>query len=81
MQGDIVEQGFALMLYGMGTVVLFLALLVMATGLMSRVVGRYFPDPVSAPLRKPRVDEPGGVDPGIVAAIAAALHRHRGRRR
>ena len=32
MQGDIVSQGLELMLFGMGTVVLFLALLVLALG-------------------------------------------------
>ena len=38
MQGDIVAQGLELMLFGMGTVVVFLALLVaMATAGMSRL--------------------------------------------
>ena len=50
MQGDLVAQGVALMLYGMGTVVLFLALLVAATTAMSRVVTRFFPEP-DEPLR------------------------------
>ena len=45
MQGDIVSQGLELMLYGMGTVVVFLALLVVATTGMSRLIGRYFPEP------------------------------------
>ena len=45
MQQDIVGQGVELMLYGMGTVVVFLAALVVATTAMSRVVTRFFPEP------------------------------------
>ncbi|MEP1594634.1 MAG: OadG family transporter subunit, partial [Halieaceae bacterium] len=42
MQGDIVAQGVELMLYGMGTVVVFLTLLVVVTTLMSAILERYF---------------------------------------
>ena len=45
MQGDIVAQGVELMLYGMGTVVVFLSLLVVITTLMSAIVQRYFAEP------------------------------------
>ena len=45
MQGDIVAQGVELMLYGMGTVVLFLAALVLVTTGMSGFITRFFPEP------------------------------------
>lgn len=82
MQGDIIAQGWELMLYGMGTVVLFLALLVIATTLMSRFVGRYFPEPdlehpAAAALQKLRARAAPADDPALVAVISAAVHRYR----
>jgi oxaloacetate decarboxylase gamma subunit len=81
MQGDIVAQGIELMLYGMGTVVLFLALLVVITTLMSRCVSHYFPESGSsaeAALQKLRGSAlPPADDPNLVAVISAAIHQHR----
>jgi oxaloacetate decarboxylase gamma subunit len=89
MQGDLVAQGVELVLYGMGTVVVFLALLVAATTAMSRTVARYFPEPTSSPavplnrLRRSQ-QRAGGTVAGespeerrLVAVIGAAIHRHR----
>ena len=73
MSASIVEQGVELMLFGMGTVILFLGLLVLATTLMSRMLARYFPEPEPAfklILSSERV-----------AAISAAILRHRKRHR
>lgn len=81
MQGDIIAQGVELMLYGMGTVVVFLGLLVLATGGMSGVITRYFPQPESPPVmaRVRGRGEPAApeIDPGVVAVITAAIHQHR----
>jgi len=82
MQGDIVAQGVELMLYGMGTVVLFLALLVVMTTFMSRFINRYFPElepsaSAEAALRKLRGKAQPADDPNLVAAISAAIHQHR----
>ena len=80
MQGDIVSQGVELMLYGMGTVIVFLAALVVATTFMSRVITRHFPEAlpeVKAPA--PR-SSAAASDPQVVAAITAAIHQHRARR-
>lgn len=69
------------MLYGMGTVVLFLALLVVATAAMSALLTRYFPEPEPVPARRPARGQAAAdtetADPAIVAAISAAIHRHR----
>lgn len=87
MQGDIVEQGIELMLYGMGTVVLFLALLVLATTAMSKLITRFFhqPEPARAAVPGSDTDRPvdvgAGLDPAVVAAITAALHQHRANRK
>ena len=81
MQADIVGQGVELMLYGMGTVVVFLAALILATTAMSRVVNRFFPEPLaeeSAPA--PRSAAPqAAADPQLVAVISAAIAEHRAR--
>jgi oxaloacetate decarboxylase gamma subunit len=83
MQADIVAQGLELMLYGMGTVVVFLTLLVVATTIMSRLMTRYFPDPAAPAVpARPAVGEQQqapAVAPQVVAAISAAIHQHRRR--
>ncbi len=66
------------MLYGMGTVFIFLTVLVILTALMSAVIGRWLPDddhdvPASAKGQNP-------VDERVVAVIQAAIAKHRCRR-
>ena len=83
MQQDIVGQGVELMLYGMGTVVVFLAALVVATTAMSRVVTRFFPEPVTVeepPARRSAAVQ-DAADPQLVAVISAAIAEHRARRK
>jgi oxaloacetate decarboxylase gamma subunit len=85
MQGDIVSQGVELMLFGMGTVVVFLALLVVSTTAMSRFIARYFPEseaPALAALERlhGQQSEPSD-DPKLVAAISAAIHQYRAKKR
>ncbi|TXS95382.1 oxaloacetate decarboxylase [Parahaliea maris] len=83
MQAGIIDQGLELMLYGMGTVVVFLALLVLATTVMSRLVERYFPEPepeLPAPRKAAALAADPAADPQLVAVISAAIHQHRNRR-
>lgn len=79
MQGDIVSQGVELMLYGMGTVVVFLALLVVMTSAMSMLVMRFFPEAQPVIADKAPVRTATGDEPQLVAAISAAIKRHRTR--
>ncbi len=71
MADNLIGQGIELMLFGMGTVVVFLTLLVFVTSAMSALVTKYFPIP----------EEPaaatGGVDARTLAIITAAIHQHR----
>ena len=82
MQGSIVSQGTELMIYGMGTVVFFLALLVVVTTAMSRLVSRYFPEPeVAVPSPRSAPLAQSSDDSGRrVAAITAAVKRFRSQR-
>jgi oxaloacetate decarboxylase gamma subunit len=83
MQDDLVAQGAQLMLFGMGTVLLFLTLLVLATTLMSRLIERYFEEPHVAETGPGGVPAGEGAEPddALVTVISAAVHRYRSRRR
>lgn len=68
MEGDLLGQGFELMLAGMSVVFVFLTVLVGAITLMSRVVMRFQPANAS----------PGNEEE--IAAITVAIARHRSKR-
>jgi oxaloacetate decarboxylase gamma subunit len=76
----LITQGVDLMLFGMGTVFVFLTALVGITSLMSYIVNIWFPEDSD-------LEMDGGislglqtkVDPQIVQAIQVALDQHRGR--
>jgi len=67
MEQSLLNEGVMLMLVGMGTVFAFLAILVAAMSSMAAVVRKYQPAPAA------------GVSDEEVAAIGAALRRHRSR--
>ncbi|MBU2886826.1 OadG family protein [Gilvimarinus agarilyticus] len=83
MQETLLQQGIDLMIYGMGTVIVFLTLLVFATGIMSRFMLRYFPDPVVVEPKKSRAPAANGaaVEPHIQRVIEEAVRQHRQARR
>ena len=68
MDGELLQQGLELMLAGMGTVFVFLTLLVFATTAMSALVRRF------EPAKAPPTDGPTEEE---VAAITAAITLHR----
>ena len=71
MQGDLLAEGLALMLVGMGSVFAFLLILVFATMALGAVTQRIT-------MHWPTVGDVGeGPSLEEAAAIAAALHRHR----
>ncbi len=79
MADTLLQQGLDLLSFGMGTVFVFLTLLVMATALMSRVIGRFLPD---APAVVPTVaaNSRKTVDAKTLRIIQAALNKHRERK-
>lgn len=82
MQDNLIDQGISLMLFGMGTVFVFLTVLVFATSMMSRVVNRLSPEETSAekaaPL--PSLDtQTSSTNPNTIEAIKLAIKAHRAR--
>lgn len=71
---EMLSSGIELMLIGMGMVYGFLAMLIVAISLMSRVVRRYFPE---MPAKFPEQAVTVGNDKAVIAAITAAVHQYR----
>ena len=72
---SLLSQGTELMLVGMGTVFVFLTLLVFATTWMSWLVNKIAPVPVGVALRL----RESAAEAEELAAISAAIHLHRAR--
>ena len=82
MQANLLSEGLELMLFGMGTVFVFLAVLVVVTSLMSFIVQRFFPDapePTLAPTPRP-TNAAASNDEQLLAVITAAVHKFRSRK-
>lgn len=80
MQESLINQGFDLMLYGMGTVVAFLAILVVATLGMSWFIRRFFPE-AAEPVKAVSSDSDANLpDARLLAVIKAAIEQHRAKR-
>lgn len=75
MTDNLLDQGASLMLYGMGTVFMFLSLLIAATHVMSWAVQRFFPE--TQEILKPVQAGPQQQNKTPVAVITAALHHYR----
>lgn len=78
---QLLNEGLALMALGMGFVFVFLTVLVIITTLMSKAIGRYFPEPVAPAPTAGRQPPASGQDADLMAAISAAVHRYRRRHR
>lgn len=73
------ENGLALMLIGMGTVLAFLTILIFAMGIMSKVVGwlnKIFPEAVDE-VKSTAKKVASNIDEAIAVAIAAIMAQRR----
>ena len=78
MQSTLIQQGLDLMLFGMGTVFVFLALLVVGTMIMSTIVEKFFSEPLVEETEKAVFPTPAGrVDSKTLAIIQDAILQHR----
>ena len=78
MQATLIDQGISLMLYGMGTVFVFLTILVFATTFMSWLVARFAPPVATTASTKSTLSD-GQPSPQILQAIKQAIAEHRKR--
>ncbi len=79
---SLITEGLTLMVFGMGFVIVFLTLLVFATGLMSKLVNQYAPEAAPKPVapRAVAAAAPAAADQAqLTAVIAAAIHQYRAR--
>jgi oxaloacetate decarboxylase (Na+ extruding) subunit gamma len=76
---ELISSGVELMLVGMGIVYLFLTMLVIAINMISAIVRRLFPELPA----KTFTLNPGnsGTDKLTVAAVSAAVHQYRNKRK
>lgn len=76
MQSTLLQQGLDLMLYGMGTVFVFLTLLVISVTIMSRVILRFFAAETEQ-TQKSIALPTSSIDPVLIDVIQDAIHQHR----
>ena len=78
--GELLLSGAKLMVFGMGTVYLFLALLVWVIGLNSKLIQRFSTESSTQPHHPAHTVPPDTAaeedDAELVAAISAAIHHH-----
>lgn len=75
----LISQSIELMIYGLGTVFLFLILLVIAVQGLTACLRQWFPEPVPTRAPPQRPVGPAAVDDRTRAIIQAAVDRHRQR--
>ena len=74
METNLVLEGFKFMGLGMGTVFLFLIIMIVCMNVMSAMIHKFFPEP------EPSAAKPASAQKNnkkIVAAITAAIAHHR----
>jgi len=75
METNLILEGFKFMGLGMGTVFVFLIIMIACMNIMSSIIDKFFPEPqVSA---EPSVTAPKD-NKKVIAAITAAIKHHRG---
>lgn len=80
MQSTLFQQGMDLLVFGMGTVFVFLSLLVVCVTLMSGLINRFLGEEEVAQEAKPTPKTtvgPAKVDPKVLAVIQEAIYQHR----
>lgn len=74
MEANLVFEGFKFMLLGMGTVLLFLILMIVLMNIQSKIISRFFPEPKTEPSSGAGASQ--GTDRKKIAAITAAILHH-----
>jgi oxaloacetate decarboxylase gamma subunit len=75
METNLVVEGVKFMFLGMGTVFLFLIIMITCMNIMAYLVGRFFPEPQVKPETQDAISKRDNKK--VVAAITAAIMHHR----
>ena len=73
---EILQQGIDLLVLGMGSVFVFLAVLVVGTAMMSAIIMRWFPDSVSVDVPRKRTATTE-INSKTLSIIEQAIAQHR----
>ncbi|MCG6542339.1 OadG family protein [Pseudomonas sp. KSR10] len=77
---ELLLEGVELMLFGLGSVFIFLVLLIVCIRLMSFLISRFDSAPTTQPASIKSAAVTAEMDADLLAAIQAAIHQHRARR-
>jgi oxaloacetate decarboxylase gamma subunit len=77
METNLILEGFKFMGLGMGTVFVFLTIMIACMNAMSAIIDRFFPEPQASAGAATTTSAPKD-NKKIVAAITAAIKHHRG---
>lgn len=79
---DLLSQGIELMVFGMGSVFVFLTLLVFSTIIMSKLVNKFAPEPEPVAASKPAMGSTTqGADATLLAVLSQAVKEHKQRQK
>jgi len=76
METNLVIEGFKFMGLGMGTVFLFLIVMILSMNIMSKVLHKFFPEPEVSAVASSTTTAPQD-NKKVIAAITAAIKHHR----
>ncbi|WP_222911435.1 OadG family protein [Pseudomonas sp. DNDY-54] len=77
---ELLLEGVELMLFGLGSVFVFLVLLIVCIRLMSSAISRFDIAPTVQPVSAQPATAVAEMDAELLAAIQGAIHQHRARR-
>ncbi len=78
METNLVIEGLKFMVLGMGTVLIFLVVLIVLMNVQAKIIERFFPEPKGAPNTSSAPPSTQQKDTKkIVAAISAAIMHHK----
>ncbi len=77
METNLVMEGIKFMFLGMGTVFVFLGILIACMNIMSSIIDKFFPEPKAQDTSSSSSAQAQPDNKKIVAAITAAIAHHR----